>query len=168
MRRGRPTLRADGSETSGSEDKAAPDSSAAGHVLAECLWRLHLEGKRPAEAFCTMSYWASKAGAQRNARGYTHRPDAPSGHFMRHFDATNDVKMTGFANSIYKRTLGLAKYDLSRTAFSTLVHLPHECLVEETAQNTGMLGDAHAKAISGHRPRLVSLTSWSPAPVRAP
>lgn len=121
-----------------SDHEAIPEGSAARYVLAEFLLTLHLEGRMSAKALCTISYWAARAGAQGRVRDYAHRPDAPSGHFMRHVDSTNGEKMKDLARTMYHiDTPGLAKYDLSRTSHPTPVNLPHECIVEEAGQNTG-------------------------------
>lgn len=137
-------------EVSGDEGKRFAEGSAAGDILAEFLLTLLLEGKMSAKTMCTICFWAKQSGAKGKASEFAYRPDLPpeqSGHYFRHVDTVNGVRMKDLAGSMYHMaTPGLAKYDLSRTSHDMPVSLPHEVIADEINNTPGMLEEAQARA----------------------
>ena len=92
-----------------------PDGEEAGGLLAQYLYNLLLEGKISARAVCTIAFWAQRAGAKGKIQEYSYKPESPSGHFMRHIDLVNGVKLKDLRTTmLHIKMPGLEKYDCSR------------------------------------------------------
>ena len=71
-------------ENSDAEEEAEPDpeGAEAGDVLGQTLLNMLLAGKMSAKSLCTISYWATRAGAQGGVTKFALSPDSQSGKFQ--------------------------------------------------------------------------------------
>eukprot|EP00969_Alexandrium_andersonii_P244068 10784120-Alexandrium_andersonii.AAC.1 len=97
------------SEASSSEQPSAPDAGflesgveddpeavsaiEAGEEFGELLIQLKRSGTLSARQACLLAFWASKAGCTGVANTLAFRPGAPTGHYIRHWDAATKSKL---------------------------------------------------------------------------
>ena len=116
-----------GREPSGSEaDDPGPSP---GEDLVEYMVELLNERTLNARQFCTVMYYAGRAGV-REAAPYGLQPGAQSGHYQRKLSAVMPASRD--RKAYYTVDVpGHSKHDLSRTIHQVPTLPPHECIVDD-------------------------------------
>ena len=111
-----------------SGDENIPPATAGEELVAVCRGYLS-EHVLNAKQFCTIMYWASKAGVV-EAQQFSLQPGASSGHFQRKLDRC-------LSGELYKADIpGHDKHAFAKTVHSVPVRLPFRFL-EDAMQETG-------------------------------
>ena len=114
-----------------SDDEHIAEPTPGDELVGFCkvlLWSRTLNARE----FCTIMYWAGKAGvAEAVPLGYN--PDAASGNFARHLRATQStLGVIGAPERLYTvRVPGHSKTQLGRTVHDVTVYAPHEIILDE-------------------------------------
>jgi hypothetical protein len=112
----------------------------ASEYLLNFLFSLHYAGKLSAKSLCVISWYASLAGGAAPLDKFGFRPDAPSGHYQRHLDTVNGIKMKDQQEWRYTISIpGHAKHDNSRKSHDIMVNVPHEVLHKEILEDSTIL-----------------------------
>jgi hypothetical protein len=110
----------------------------ASELLISFLFDLHYAGKLSAKSLCVICWFASKSGGAAPLDTFGFRPDAPSGHYQRHLDVCNGIKMKEQHDWRYTIAIpGHAKHDNCRRTHNIMVNVPHEVLHKEISGNGG-------------------------------
>ncbi len=97
--------------------------------LFEYIVRLKRMNILSATQACILAFWASKAGATGMVTKLAYKPNSPSGHFSRHFNAVVDRPTD---KDFYRMEVPLhSKLDASRNMEMLSVVPPHEAFAEE-------------------------------------
>eukprot|EP00969_Alexandrium_andersonii_P294373 13010998-Alexandrium_andersonii.AAC.1 len=115
----------------------------AGFELASLLMDLKRQGTLSAKQGCLIAFWATRAGAAGDVSRLAFRPNAPSGHFSRHWDAATGSKITK-QNWYFLPTPLSSRCDATRVEVDVSVLPPHELLVSECQRSShrGLLATA--------------------------
>ena len=116
---------------SSSDDAHVAEPTLGEELVGFCkilLWSRTLNARE----FCTIMYWAGKAGvAEAVPLGF--QPDAPSGNFARHLRTSQStLGVVGAPKRLYTvRVPGHSKTQLGRTMHDVTVYAPHEIILDE-------------------------------------
>lgn len=120
------------------EEDKQPTKREAGDALAEYLLELKHKGVISARQLCTISYWASLAGADGPVNEFSFRLQAPTGHYARHLDSVLGTRQED--ERLYTmRVPGYVKASASRETIDLVCCPHHESLAEEVVHDPAIL-----------------------------
>lgn len=107
----------------------------AANLLISLLLELVYTNSLSAHSLCLICFYASEAGACDPISKFAVGPGQQSGKYQRRVDSATGVDLKKETKFAYKVPVAqLAKYDQARSIHQMVVHLPHEQLAAEVAQ----------------------------------
>ena len=133
------------------ESDIEEDLDTPGHKLVEMLLSLTLLGTLSCQQCCVLMFWAFKAGIS-EAKPYSLKPGSPSGHYARKIRTS--LGHVGSRELYDVGVPGHAKHDIERTVHIVPTLPPHEQLVEDVEQSSGLFLRCREWIQSGKAPPI--------------
>ena len=142
----------DSADSDGDEDEffdidEVSEESAAREYM-DTLLSLYMDASLPAQVFCTLCFFASKAGASLGplVETYAKKPGSPSGHYQRFLN--KKAGFTTFKDNLYHLSLpGRQRHTLSRTKHSLPIVPLHEAAAKHMQDRKAELANKLNEAL---------------------
>jgi hypothetical protein len=119
-----------GDNESDTDEDPETNPHAAAAAFLDILVSMFMLSSISAQTFCTLCYWAAKAGMPGDVNTYSKKPGSPSGHYSRHLDdklGFRDIKKRQYKLNVP----GMGRHDIARTSIPVHLMVPHECIDRE-------------------------------------